>query len=155
MVITTISSFCIWYFDISLTLERLPFPGLSKSYRQQMTSLPVRMSFVCKPTNPESVPTTSFSSLSYSEPLIYPPYHPKPGTRQWRTPQTSLKWFKRTNAKPVILPFYSFSQNPQKLLPTSLPHSFCLLTDPGASLFGHLWLGSCLHLGTVSNKWYF
>lgn len=71
-------SYIFWWFDI----WGLPNPGgTAPAKGNQLLEIvkdsPVRTTFICKPTNAESIsPTSSSIGLSYSEPLSTCPNHP-------------------------------------------------------------------------------
>lgn len=124
LVISMLSSFCIWCFDLWGPANPRGTAVLASS-------------FMCKPANPElTLPTTSFFSSRtlghYSPTLIT---QRPPGTRQQGTgpvSQEPLRLSRLAYPKPVYpaLPVPS-QENHTKCSCPHFYHSLCLLTDPG------------------------
>lgn len=129
-----------------LVLERLPFPGVANSQRQQTTLL-------IKPTKPK--PQLFHQTLTHQANIPPAQITPGPGTRQLETapePQSALKLFQLANPKLACptSPIPSCGKHNEGSCP-HFPLSLCLSTDPGASSCCSVWAWHASHLQVSVN----
>lgn len=127
-------------------------PPRARQFLKVVNSSPGSTSFICKPTNPQPTPSTTFSNQPIHSPHLQLPFRlgshsqghcypalitPVPSTKQQGAslmPQSPPKLLKRANPKPASLPHLLLPRETTiKVLPLGFSSLPLALTDLSAS----------------------